>query len=189
MSHLHRVFSLRWCVGIVALSGLSPAALAQSTQALILSFDDNFAVPLSPWTSVAIALIIAACALAFLRRKGASGFAQWCLLIATGGVLAVIPPVPAADAGPASIPLVRSPTTVSPLSCPGATNIIMFQNATGHATVIRGVTVTGVGPCSVGLPPEAVPSSVQQFVAPECTVGLPVDPSAYCVVTIFGSVG
>jgi len=65
----------------------------------------------------------------------------------------------------------------------------MFQNATGHATVIRGVTVTGVGPCSVGLPPEAVPSSVQQFVAPECTVGLPVDPSAYCVVTIFGSVG
>lgn len=189
MSHLHRVLSPRWCAGIFALLGSTSAALAQSTQALILSFDDNFAVPLSPWASVAIALIIAACAMAFLRRKGASGFAQWCLLLATGAVLAVIPPVPPADAGLASTPLVKSPTTVSPISCPSATNTIMFQNATGHATTMRGVTLTGVGPCSLGLPPEAVPGSVQQLVAPECTVGLPLAPSDYCVVTIFGSAG
>jgi len=189
MSHLHRLFPLRWCVGIAALLGLSSAALAQSSQSLILAFDDNFAVPLSPWTSVAIALIIAACALAFLRRRGASGFAQWCLLIATGGVLAVIPPVPPADAGLATIPLVKSPAIVSPLSCPSATNIFLFQNATGHATTIRGVTVTGLGPCSVGGPPTVVPGAALEFVAPECTVGVPVNPSGYCVVTIFGAAG
>ena len=189
MSHLHRMFSLRWCVGIIAVLGLSPAALAQSTQALILSFDDNFAVPLSPWASVAIALIIAACAMAFLRRKGASGFAQWCLLLATGAVLAVIPPVPEADAVISATPLVKSPTTVSPISCPSATNSILFQNATGHATIMRGITLTGVGPCSVGGTTTVAPSVVQQFVAPECTVGLPLAPSDYCVVTIFGSAG
>lgn len=186
MSHLHRVISLRWCVGIAALLGLSPAALAQSTQALILAFDDNFAVPLSPWSSVAIALIIAACALAFLRRKGASRFAQWCLLIATGGVLAVFPPVPEADAVTSATPLVHSPTVISPLACPLGTNTFLFQNATGHATTIRGVTVTGVGPCSIGLPPGVAPGVVQG-VAPECTVGLPLAPSDYCVVTIFGA--
>jgi len=189
MSLLLRSHSLRWCAGIAALLGLTPAALAQSAQSLVLSFDDNFAVPLSPWTSVAIALIIAACALAFLRRKGASGFAQWCVLIATGGVLAVIPPVPPADAGPASIPLVKSPAVVSPLSCPSAINTILFQNATGRTTTIRGVTVSGVGPCSIGLPPSVVPEGLLGFIAPECTVGLPLAPSGYCVVTIFGSAG
>jgi hypothetical protein len=189
MSHLHRVFSLRWCVSVFALLGLNSAALAQSTQALVLAFDDNFAVPLSPWTSVAIALVIAACALAFLRRRGASGFAQWCLLIATGGVLALLPPVPEADAVVSATPLVHSPTVITPLSCPLGTNSFLFQNATGHTTTIRGVTITGVGPCSIGLPPEALPGGVQQLVAPECTVGLPLAPSDYCVVTIFGSVG
>ena len=189
MSRLLRMISPRQFVGTVALLGLSQAALAQSTQSLVLSFDDNFAVPLSPWSSVAIALIVAACGLAYLRRKGASGFAQWCLLVATGGVLAVVPPVPEAGAIISATPLVHSPTTVSPLSCPGATNTILFQNATGHATTMRAITLTGVGPCSLGLPPVAAPSAVQQFVAPECTVGLPLAPSDYCVVTIFGSAG
>jgi hypothetical protein len=88
-------------------------------------------MPLSPLSSIAIALIIAACALAILRHRRASGFVQWCLLIATGGV----------------------------------------------------------GPCSIGAPPNVVPGAVQQFVAPECTVGLPVDPAGFCVVTIVGGAG
>ena len=103
--------------------------------------------------------------------------------------MAAAVPVIEADAIISATPLVHSPTTVSPISCPSATNSILFQNATGHATIMRGITLTGVGPCSVGLPPEAAPGGVQQFVAPECTVGLPLAPSDYCVVTIFGSAG
>ena len=184
-AHLHRVFSFRRLVGIVALLGVSPAAFAQSTQALVLAFDGAAPVPIGPWTSVLIALTIAACALVFLRRRGASRFAQWCLLVATGGVLAVIPPVPDADALTGPILLVTSPLTLSPISCPGAVNVLTFQNATGNTTTIRGVTLTGVGGCSLSGAPGAPASAPLPNGNPACTVGLIIPNTGQCTVTLF----
>ena len=187
MSGLHRVLSFRRLAGGIAVAVASPAALAQSTQALILAFDGATAVPISPWASVMIALAIAACALVFLRRRGASRFAQWCLLVATGGVLAVIPPVPPADALAGPIQLVTSPLTLSPITCPVAVNVLTFQNATGNVTAIRGVTLTGVGACSLSGGSSAPANVPLPNGSPACAVGLVRPNAGLCTVTVFNN--
>ena len=186
MSRLLRMISPRPFVGTVALLGLSQAALAQSTQSLVLAFDDNFAVPLSPWSSVAIAVVIAACALVFLRRRGASRFAQWCLLAATGGVLAVMQATPEAGAITSVVLLTKSPATVSPISCPSPSSTLTFQNATGHATTIRGISLTPPnGGCTLaGAPPAAANVTLQGSATP-CTVGQVIADAGQCYVTLF----
>ena len=183
MSQLLRVFSMRRLVGIAALAGVSPAAFA--AQSLVLAFSGPQAVPIGSWTSVMIAVAIAACALLMLRRGGASRFAQWCLLIGTSGVLAVIPLAPEANAEPSSIPLVTSPVTVSPVSCPLATNTLQFQNATGQTTTIQSIQLLGSPTtCSLGGAGVAASVPLEQPSSP-CSPGLAIPNGGFCYVTIY----
>jgi len=184
MSHLNRVISLRGCVGIAVLLGMSPAALAQSTQSLILAFDASVSqVPIGPWTSVAIALLVAGIAFAALRRRNGSRFAQLCLLAATGGALVLIPPAPNADANGGYI-LTTSPFTLTPVTCPLAQNDLYFQNGTGATTTIRGVTLTGLGACSLSGGAGLVNAPLAAPI-PACVTGLALPNGGQCSVRLY----
>jgi hypothetical protein len=171
-------------LGVAACAVSSTAFAAQN---LILAFGNGTAIPIGGWTTIAIALMIAACSLVLARRKGASRFAQWSLLIVTGGALSLIPPAPDADAGVGNL-LVTSPFVITNVTCAFPSSTLVFQNGTGGTTTIQSVSLTGAVSCSLSPPAtpaisQALPAAPLSF--PQCTAGLQLANNASCTVTLF----
>jgi hypothetical protein len=167
---------------------ISSAALA--AQNLVLAFGNGTPVPIGGWTTIAIAPMIAVCSLALSRRKNASRFAQWSLLVVTGGALCVIPPAPDADAIVGNL-LVTSQFVITNVTCAFPSSTLTFQNGMGGPTTIQSVSLTGAVSCS--LTPPSVPANSQALPAapapfPQWPAGLLLANSANCTVTLF-SVG
>jgi len=184
MSDPHCSNGIRRLAGIsigIAAAASSSAAFAQAAQSLILTFGGNSEVPIGGWTTIGIALMLAAGALVALRRKGASRFAQLCVLAATGGVLAVVTALPGADANVLPMQLVTSPLTVSPISCPST---LTFQNATGKATTIFSVALSGPANCTLIAPPAVAPPVVA-VPSVQCTAGLVLPAGNTCDVNLY----
>jgi hypothetical protein len=171
----------------LGLAACAVSSTAFAAQNLILAFGNGTAIPIGGWTTIAIALMIAACSLVLARRKGASRFAQWSLLIVTGGALSLIPPAPEADAGGPN-QLVTSPFVIQNVTCAFPSTIYFFENDTGGPTTIQSVRVTGQIDCSLTPPPavsQALPAAPVSF--PQCTAGLKLASLDTCTVTLFNT--
>jgi hypothetical protein len=168
-------------LGLAACAASSTAFAAQN---LVLAFGNGAAIPIGGWTTIVIALMLAVCTLVLSRRKGASRFAQWSLLVVTGGALSLIPPAPEADAI-AFTQLVTSPLTITNVACAFPSSTLTFQNGTGGPTTIQSVSLTGAVSCSLTPPSIPAVSQVLAGPAPQCTAGLQLAKLDVCTVTLF----
>ena len=170
-----------FALGVAACAISSTAFAAQN---LILAFGNSAPVPIGGWTTIAIALMLAASAVVLTRRKGESRYAQWSLLIVAGSALSLLPATPEVDAGVVINQLVTSPLTLSGVTCSFPSSTLTFQNATGGPTTIQSVTLSGAGGCSIS-PPAVSPTLAAPLPTPQCTAGLQLANSANCTVTLF----
>lgn len=150
---------------------LPATAFAQSVQ---IDFVVNAqGVPLSPWLTGLIALILAFAGIAFLRRRGGLGM----FIAAFAVVLAGISVSQVTDANGIPIALDVSPKIV-PFSCPNPPLIFQSGGQSGGVT-ITGVTITGTPPVvpasKVSVPSLPAPS-------PTCAVGTRLTGSDTCEV-------
>ena len=123
---------------------LPATAFAQTVQIDFVVDAQN--VPLSPWLTGLIALILAFAGLAFLRRRGALGLFIAAFALVLGGIS--VSQVTDAN-GITPIPLDFSPKIV-PFTCPAAPLVFQSGGQPGGIT-ITGVTITS-GPPLCQLP-------------------------------------
>jgi hypothetical protein len=156
-------------------SALPATVFAQAVGQVEIDFSTH-SVPLSPWLTGLMALILAFAGLAFLRRRGGPGMFIVALAVVLGGIS--VSQVTDATLASPPIALDVSPKVV-PFTC--TTGSLSFQSGgqTGGIT-ITGVTISVFGP---GTPVN--PRLAPKLPAPPlCEVGTLLTDANICVVNL-----
>ena len=177
------VFSKVWRIlaAAIGLLAFAPDVFAQAAQQILsvafvrVSLAE---VPLSPWLTAGIAIVLAVMAAAMLRRGGRRGgrLLGWVLVLAAGGVLLAasgqrLISEAIAGADPPVIDLTVSPGTLNVIVYSDETLVVDVNNATIHTERITAINLT-IGP---------------YFFAPNpgtCFVGLLLSPGQSCTVNL-----
>ena len=173
---------------IAAFAGASLVAgraSAQASQQLVLAFDGGLSIPISGYTTLGIALAVAAIGWGMLRSGRVTRFWAVLLAVAGGALLLALPERDAVAIVPGlTVNLTTSPAIVS-IPPPGPTTLqVTATNGVGHNITIASLSLSS-GPYtiqSVMLLPTAAGISA-------CAPGLVLAAGASCFVTLGTSAG
>jgi len=154
----------------------------------------NTAVPLSGWSTAAIAVVLAATALLVLRRKGMGGsrLFGWMLAVVAGSTLVAAGPGLISEAQAVLNPLMNltvSPGTLSVAAqYPTSPLTVVVANTTGRPVRITGIDLVPKAGAYSFTPPPYTDMHLKANLLPTCFVSEILENGAQCIVTVYNIV-
>ena len=187
-----RVIGVAWMLAL-STAGMVAAAYPasafacpppQPAQVLCVAFSPiNVPVPISDGATVAIALLLAFCAVLAMRRRVRPGLRGWISVIALGLLASALEPVGEAGAlppGPVPLDLVTSPAQLTVVNTTGSANPYLVQVSNPHHLP---VTINAIS-LTPGTPAPPLVSYVIEPAGTTCVVGMTLPGGGACTIAL-----